>query len=513
MPISGTSSERGEHLLGIYCLFRLFGLHISSFAEIDPTHCHASAHPVDVDSTPSFKVKEQDDAEPSTLSISEVTTRHIRRLVTSASDFLGKPVSAAVVTVPTDFTEAQRSALVAAAKAADLEILQIIHEPVAAALSYSAKENHQPVDKMILVCDIGGTRSDAAVIAVRSGMYTILATAHDYELGGFQLDNVLVEHFAKEFIKKHKSDPRENARALAKLKLECEAVKRTLSIATTAPIAADSLHDGFDFHSTINRLRFEMLSKKVFDDVVKLVEHTVAKAELDLLDIDTVILSGGTSHIPKIATRIAQIFPPGTAIHAPATDTNALNPSELAAKGAAIQASLIQEFEQEDIQQSEHPGVTVAPHLAGAVGVIVTSSDSNSEGFHILLHPSTAIPARGRGEFNVSAEGDVVIKIAEGERFIHVTKPEKKEKAPANGAEGEDGSDDDDEDSDEEEEETREKKWNIKTVLGEARLQGVKKGEKVEVTINAQADGSLNVAARVVNTQNGVRGVIKAPGA
>src|SRR5690606_28004510 len=120
----------------------------------------------------------------------------------------------------------------------------------------------------------------------------------------------------------------------------------------------------------------------------------------------------------------------------------------------------------------------------------------------------------GRGEFNVSAEGDVVIKIAEGEMFIHVTKPEKKEKAPANGAEDEDASDDDEEeDSDEEEEETREKKWNIKTVLGEARLQGVKNGEKVEVTINAQADGSLNVAARVVNTQNGVRGVIKAPAA
>ncbi|TGZ78019.1 HSP70-domain-containing protein [Ascodesmis nigricans] len=480
-----------------------------SFAEIDPTHSHASAHPVDADGKPAFKVKEKDNAPASTLSVNEITSRHLRRLVTSAADFLGKPVKSAVVTVPTDFSEAQRAALIKSAKAADLEILQTIHEPVAAVLSYSAKENHQPEDKTILVCDLGGTRCDTAIVAVRGGMYTILATAHDYELGGFKLDEVLVEHFAKEFIKKHKSDPRTNSRALAKLKLESEAVKRTLSIATSAPLAVDSLHDGHDFHSTINRLRFEMLSKKVFDDIVKLAEHTVQKAELDLLDIDTVILSGGTSHIPKIATRLAQIFPVGTAIHAPATDTAALNPSELSAKGAAIQAALIQEFDTEDIHQSEHPGVTVAPHLAAAIGVVVSPSADEAEGFHILLHPSTALPARGKAEFTVSADGDVVVKIAEAERYIHVTKPEPVEK-PAKEEKDEDEDEDSDEESDEEEEEEkREKKWKVKGVLAEARLQGVKKEDKVEVTVNAAVDGGLNIAARVVGTQNGVRGVIK----
>jgi molecular chaperone DnaK (HSP70) len=257
------------------------------YAEIDPTHCHNSAHPIDVDGTPSFRVVESGE-EPSVLSVNEITTRHIKRLRDSAADFLGKPVMGAVVSVPTDFTDAQREALVAAAKAADLQILQVIHEPVAAALAYATAENLKPQDKTLLVVDVGGTRCDATVVSVRGGMYTILAIAHDFELGGVHLDQALVDHFSKEFLSKHKSDPRENPRALAKLKLEVEGVKRTLSLATSASIAVDSLSDGHDFHSSISRLRFEMLAKKLFDQIVKLAENVVEKAELDLLDIDEV---------------------------------------------------------------------------------------------------------------------------------------------------------------------------------------------------------------------------------
>jgi molecular chaperone DnaK (HSP70) len=257
------------------------------FSEIDPTNSHNSAHPIDADGNVSFKITGSGE-KPTIISISEITTRHLRRLRDSAVDFLGKPVTSAVVAVPTDFSQTQRQALVAAAKAIDLQVLQVIHEPVAASLAYAALESLQPHDKLILVVDIGGTRSDAAVVSVRGGMYTILATAHDYELGGVHLDQVLADHFAKEFLKKHKSDPRENPRALAKLKLESENAKRTLSLATSASIAIDSLVDGFDFHSTVNRLRYEMSAKKVFDQIVKLAEHVVEKASLDLLDIDEV---------------------------------------------------------------------------------------------------------------------------------------------------------------------------------------------------------------------------------
>jgi len=268
------------------------------YSEIDPTNSHNSAHPIDVDGTVSFSVVEKSGQKATNVSISEITSRHLGRLRQSAADFLGKPVTGAVVTVPTDFTGAQREALIAAAKGADLQVLQAVHEPIAEALAYAAKENLQPQDKILLVVDIGGTRSDASVVAVRGGMYTILSTAHDYELGGVHLDQVLVDHFAKEFLKKHKSDPRENQRGLAKLKLESEGVKRTLSIATTVSIAIDSLHEGFDFHSSVNRTRYELLARKVFDQIVKLAEQVVEKAEVDLLDIDEVCVS--TSHLRGI---------------------------------------------------------------------------------------------------------------------------------------------------------------------------------------------------------------------
>lgn len=217
----------------------------------------------------------------------------MRRLRQSASDFLGKDVNAAVITVPTDFTDAQREALVAATKAAGMEVLQLIHEPVAAVLAYDARPEAVVADKLVVVADLGGTRSDAAVVACRGGMYTILATAHDYELGGATLDKIVIDHFAKEFIKKHKTDPREDARGLAKLKLEGEATKKTLSLGTNASLSIESLADGIDFQSNVNRTRYELLSGKVFAQFTGLIEQVVKKANLDVLDIDQVSVFGG----------------------------------------------------------------------------------------------------------------------------------------------------------------------------------------------------------------------------
>ncbi|KAH0607399.1 uncharacterized protein H6S33_002433 [Morchella sextelata] len=475
-----------------------------SFADIDPTNSHNSAHPADIDGTPSFNLQQSDDETTTVVSISEIARRHLVRLKDSASDFLGSKVTGCVITVPTDFSEAQREALIAAAKAAELEVLQIIHEPVAACLAYDARSNEVPTDKTILVVDLGGTRCDAAVVSSRGGMYTIIATAHDYELGGLQLDNVLVDHFAKEFLKKHKIDPRETPRSLARMKLEAEGTKRTLSLGTSATISIESLAGGYDFHSTVNRLRYELLSKKVFDQIVKLAENVVAKADLDLLDIDEVILSGGTSHTPKIASRLAQIFPESTPINAPATSATALNPSELSARGAAIQASLVAEFDHEDIEQSTHPAVTVAPHLAKSIGVCI---DGAEEAFQTLLEAQTAVPARRTAQFIAPNGGDVVVRVCEGVREIVVIKPEKK---PSNGVKDED-EEDDSEEEEEEEEDIKNRVFKVDRVIAEAGIKDVKKGAKIEVTVNVADDLSLNLAARVVGGQQTVRGSVEGP--
>jgi molecular chaperone DnaK (HSP70) len=259
-----------------------------SFKSIDPTACHPSAHPQAHDSSVAFSICDTTSEEQNTVTVSEITSRHLRRLRRSASEFLGKDVNAAVITVPTNFTDAQRSALIAAANAAGIDVLQLIHEPVAALLAYDARPESVTKDKIVVVADFGGTRSDVAVIASRGGMYSILATAHDYETGGAQLDQVLIDHFAKEFIKKHKDDPRENTRGLAKLKLESEATKKALSLGTNATISIESLLNGIDFNSTVNRTRYELLSSKVFRSFTELIQQAIKKAELDVLDVDEV---------------------------------------------------------------------------------------------------------------------------------------------------------------------------------------------------------------------------------
>jgi molecular chaperone DnaK (HSP70) len=430
----------------------------------------------------------------------------------SASDFLGKAVNAAVITVPTNFSAAQRGALISSAKRAGIEVLQLVHEPVAELMAYDARPETVVVDKLVVVADLGGTRSDASVIASRGGMYTILATAHDYELGGANLDQIIIDHFAKEFMKKHQIDPRENERGLAKLKLEGEATKKALSLGTNATLNIESLTNGIDFSATINRTRYELLAGKVFSQFTNLIEQAVRKAGLDVLDINEVILSGGSSHTPKLASRLQSIFPVTTKILAPSTSPTALNPSDLAARGAAIQASLIQEFDKEDIEQSIHPMVTVTPHLSNAIGVRLLSPSvlgESSPDFQPLIDVETALPARRVAQYRVSnTGGDVLVRVCEGVREIKTIKPMPKPKADTNGGE----TDADSElESDEEEEEIRQIVWNESRPIAEVALKDVKSGSKVEVVININSDLGLQVTARAIGSRGGVRFAVDAP--
>lgn len=480
------------------------------YKSIDPSPCHASAHPIEADGQICFSIQDTESEKENKVSVQEITARHLRRLKNSASDFVGKPVTAAVVAVPTDANDEQKAALTKAAASIQLEILQFIPEPIAALLAYDSRSSDSTADKNVLVADFGGNRSDVAVIASRGGMYSILATAHDYELGGAQLDQVLIDHFAKEFEKKHKTDPRKNERSLAKLRLESEAVKKALSQSSSATFSVESLADGVDFRSTINRTRYEILALKTFTRFTRLVEEVIKKADLDVLDIDEVILSGGASHTPKIAKNIESIFPESTRVLAPATSTAALNPSELSARGAALQASLIQEFDKEDIDQSTHEMLTVTPHLAAAIGYQVTGQPTDS--FTVILPAETAVPAR-RSKAIEGLEGDVLIRILEGEREIKVTQPEPKAKPETNGTKGGDaGSDDDDSDVDEEDEpeEIREKVWKPKQALAEFVFRGLPKKSKVEVMVNVDAEQVVSITARHVGGKGGVRGEIKA---
>ena len=407
----------------------------------------------------------------------------------------------------------------------------MIAEPTAAILAYDARPEAIQKDQIIVLADFGGTRTDVAVVASRGGMYSILSTIHDYEFAGAQLDQVLIDHFAKEFIKKNKKDPRENPKSLAKLKLEAEATKIALSLGANAACSVESLVDGIDFSSTINRTRYEMLAAKVFGHFSRLIQETVKKAELDVLDIDEVcntrrpvqvrdvlincsfsqiILAGGTSHTPRIATNLAGVFDKATII-APSTLPTALNPSTLAARGAAFQASLIEQFDKEDIEQSTHPMCVVTPHITNAIGVLVVSDDVDRGIFTPLIEREMAIPCRRTGHFNASkAGGDVLIKVCEAKRDV---KTVTKEKVKINGNKGNDKDDDEDEDDDDDDEEDepeviREKIWKVGSILAEAVVKDVQKGGKVEVTLDVSADMKMSIATREVGSKSGVRGKI-----
>ncbi|KAJ4983486.1 Hsp70-like protein [Stagonosporopsis vannaccii] len=480
------------------------------FKSIDPTPAHQSAHPIESENTVAFKIRDSEKEEENTVTVSEITARHLRRLRSSASDYLGKDVNAAVITVPTNFSDAQKDALKSAAKEAGIEVLQFISEPTAAVLAYDARPEAKVSDKIIVVADLGGTRSDVTVIASRGGIYTILAAVHDFDVSGSKLDQVLIDYFAKEFIKKHKSagDPRENDRSLAKLKLECEAVKKALSIGQTANFSVESLAGGVDFTATINRSRYDLLGNKLFGAFTRLVSHAVEKAELDPLDVSEIILAGGNSHTPKVASAVGIAFPETTTVLSPSTSATAINPSELAVRGAAIQASLIQEFEAEDIEQSLHPMVTVTPHLSTAVGVLCISGDESNGVFHAIVDAETPLPVRRTATITTPREGgDVLIKLVEGARHIKVTKPEPKPKTEKADKDEDDSDDDDSEE--EEEEELREKTWKIGSPISEAALRGVKKGAKVEVQINIANDLSVTALFREVGGKGGVRGQVQ----
>ncbi|CAK7204264.1 Hsp70 protein that interacts with Zuo1p [Sporothrix eucalyptigena] len=500
------------------------------FASIDPTYCHASAHPQETSGEVTFTIIDKagqpvggdsDDtkpADPSTVSVHEIATRYLRRLVGSASDYLGRKVTSAVISVPSNFSDAQRRAIVKAADAADLEILQLISDPAAIAAAYTARIDaeanssdaaaDQNKDKVVLVLDLGGTRSDATVIASSAGMATVLAAVHDYEFVGAALDKVLIDHFSKEFAKKNKGvDPRENARSLAKLKLEAEATKKALSLGTNASFSVESLADGIDFTSTINRVRYETLARPVFEGINRLAAEVVKKAGLDLLDIDVVVLSGGSAHTPRIAVNMATLFGEHASVVAPSTVPSATNPSELQARGAALQANLVRDFDAEEIEQSAHSAVSTVQHTSLAVGVIATplnGVEGETEVFTPIIVAESAVPVRRAILLAGPKEGgDVLLQFAEGSTHVQTIAPPKKEPTAED---DEDEDDDSDFDSEEDEEEERKKGWKVQGLLAEAALRGVKKGAKIEVAISIRADMAVSFTAREVGGKAAVRG-------
>lgn len=463
------------------------------FDQADVSKCANGAPAVEVDGKVGFVISRGEDKEEK-ITVDEVVSRHLKRLRLAAEDYIGSKISQVVLTVPTSFTTEQKTALTTAAGKVGLQVIQIINEPSAALLAH-VEQFPFDQDVNVVVADFGGIRSDAAVIAIRNGIFTILSTNHNTNLGGDNLDDELIEYFAKDFQKKNQSNPRKNARSLAKLRANAILTKKTLSNATSASISIDSLADGFDYHTSINRMRFELVTNKVFAQFSAFIADVIAKAELDPLDIHAVILSGGVAFTPKLATNLEYLLPESVKILGPSSKEASNQPNELSASGAALQAGLASNYDAEELADALQPIIINTPHLPKAIGLV----GSQGEFFPVLL-AETSYPVQKKIVLK-HAKGDLLIGVYEGEHHVEertfepTPKEEKKEDE-----EGEEWSDSEDD----EPEIIREKLYTLSTKLMELGIKGVTSG--LEIIFNINKEGVLRVSARDVKSGAVVKG-------